>query len=180
MAQTFCQVYHQSGIIPVIKHFPGHGSSLSDSHLGFTDVSQTWQPDELLPYFNLAGKPYVPAVMTGHVFLSELDEKYPATLSQRLLTDVLRNNIGFEGMIVSDDMNMGAISEQYGLEEAINQAIIAGVDLLIFSNNGKNYDPELLPKVYSILKKGVESGEIPTDRIHASYNRIMKVKAQIK
>jgi beta-N-acetylhexosaminidase len=178
-AQLFCQAYSQAGIIPVIKHFPGHGSSRTDSHNGFTDISGTWQPDELIPYFNLAKNPFVPAVMTAHVFLSSLDENYPATLSHRIITEVLRDNIGFNGMIISDDMNMGAIRDQFGLEESILLAIGAGVDLLVFSNNGISYDPDLLPKVFSTIKQAVQSGSISEERIKESYNRIIRVKRNL-
>ena len=129
----------------MVKHFPGHGNSISDSHFGVADVTKTWKKEELDPYRQLIQKGLVDAVMTAHIVNGKLDElKLPATLSKKIITGILRDSLGFDGPIFSDDMMMQAISSHYGLEESIRLALEAGVDVLLFSNNIKgvaNYAP---------------------------------------
>lgn len=126
-----------------LKHFPGHGSSTEDSHLGVTDVTNTWQSMELQPYRDLVGKGVVDLVMTAHVFNANLAPYDPATLSPVVVTELLRNDIGFDGFVISDDMQVGAIVQHYGFEEALTRAVAAGVDLLLISDNNPDvgYDP---------------------------------------
>lgn len=156
-------------VISVLKHFPGHGSSLGDSHKGFVDVSETWSPKELEPYQALIDENLVDMIMTAHVFNSHIDAKYPATLSYRFNTDLLRNMMGFKGVIVSDDMQMGAISQHYSLDKRVALAINAGVDVLLFGNQLDNVSVKEL--VDSIFKQ-VKSGAIPMSRIKESNHRI--------
>ncbi|HVT62181.1 MAG TPA: glycoside hydrolase family 3 N-terminal domain-containing protein, partial [Legionellaceae bacterium] len=105
----------------VYKHFPGHGSSTKDSHLGFVDVTDTWQSYELLPYHDLLNSnESCGVVMTAHIVNRRLDESgLPATLSYKILTELLRKQLNFKGVIVTDDMQMKAISDNYGLEQAL-------------------------------------------------------------
>ncbi len=171
-AEVFINAMNNNDIRTCLKHFPGHGSSLSDSHLGFTDVTGSWQEDELLPYRKLIKSNAVEAIMTAHVFNKRIDSVYPASLSHVTLTDILRKKLGFKGLIISDDMAMSAIVDHYGLEEAIQMAVNAGVDLLIFSNNGKIYDPELPQKALDILVQMVKEGKIPLSRVDDAVQRI--------
>ena len=131
--------FHNEGIIATLKHFPGHGSSTTDTHRDFTDITASWSEQELEPYRFLIAAGYNDAIMTAHVFNGKLDPLYPATLSKTTLTDLLRNKLGFKGVIVSDDMQMKAIADRYGIETAIRLAIEAGVDILLFGNN-TSYD----------------------------------------
>lgn len=158
-----------------LKHFPGHGSAGTDSHLGVTDVSDTWGEDELQPYETLISMGRVEFVMTGHIFNAKLDPEYPATLSRKTITGLLRNKLGFSGVVITDDMNMKAITSHYGQEEAIRLAIEAGADILLFGNN-LTYDPDVVKKAHSIIRKLVDSGIIPKERIYTSYSRIMRLK----
>ncbi|GAB7081601.1 glycoside hydrolase family 3 protein [Megalodesulfovibrio paquesii] len=171
---AFMQGLIQAGVLPCIKHFPGHGSSREDSHLGLPDVSSTWSSRELLP-FRMAIEAGCPMVMTGHLFNSRWDPVLPATLSPKVLQGMLRKDLGFKGVIVSDDLQMAAIARQYGLRETIRLAVLAGVDILLFGNN-LQYDAALAQRVHALLLELVTSGAIPRERIHESYQRIMLLK----
>jgi beta-N-acetylhexosaminidase len=165
----------QEGVIPTLKHFPGHGSSSTDTHKDFTDVTESWKQEELDPYRTMIAAGYSDAVMTAHVFNAKLDSLYPATLSKKVLDGILRNKLGFRGVIVSDDMQMKAISDHYGLEEAIRLALDAGVDILLFGNNTA-YDPDITEKATKIIHKLVKNGTLDNSRIDRSYRRIMALK----
>ncbi len=167
--------FHEEGIISTLKHFPGHGSSTTDTHLDFTDITSSWSEKELEPYRALIAGGYHDAVMTAHVFNGKLDPQYPATLSKPVLDGLLRKKLGFTGVIVSDDMQMKAIADRYGLEESIRLAVEAGVDILLFGNN-TSFDPDIASKAAAILRTLVEKKIIPEKRIDLSYRRIMALK----
>ncbi len=167
--------YHNEGIIATLKHFPGHGSSTTDTHRDFTDITASWSEQELEPYRLLIGSGYNDAIMTAHVFNGKLDPLYPATLSKTTLTDLLRSKLGFKGIIVSDDMQMKAIAEHYGLETAIRLAIEAGVDILLFGNN-TSYDPAIALTATDIINSLIQQKIITPERIDQSYRRILTLK----
>ena len=167
--------YHDEGIIATLKHFPGHGSSTTDTHRDFTDITASWSEQELEPYRALIASGYHDPIMTAHVFNATLDPLYPATLSKTTLSDLLRGQLGFKGVIVSDDMQMKAIADHYGLETAIQRAIEAGVDLLLFGNN-TSYDPAIASKATEIIRSLVQKKIITAERIDQSYTRIMELK----
>ncbi len=175
-SEIFIDTYSNYGIISALKHFPGHGSSRSDSHLGFTDVSSTWSEVELIPYRELMKRNKVDMVMTAHVFSEFWDARFPATLSDNVIHYYLRQEMGFQGVVISDDMCMGAIQDNYTLKSSLELALKADVDLLIFSNNGKNYQPKLISEVFDTIKELVDEGTISEDRINRSFERIMLLK----
>lgn len=177
-ASIVIEEHLQRNILPVIKHFPGHGSAWNDSHVGMADVTDTWQEVELEPYRNLTETDYQFAVMTAHVMNSNLDEELPATLSKNVQTGLLRDEIGFEGMLFSDDMQMDAIRSFYGLEFAIEHALNAGVDMLVFGNNSV-YQPDIVPEVVQIIVGLVEQGAVSEERINEAFQRVMNSKRQI-
>jgi beta-N-acetylhexosaminidase len=179
-AAIWIEAHNEYDVFSCVKHFPGHGSSLADTHKGAVDISETWIEDELIPYRELAGraKP-VPFVMTSHVFNSRLDGENPATLSKKILTDLLRGEIGFDGIIVSDDLDMAAIKANYGFEEALEKAVNAGVNILCFSNNGGEFDPYLAGRVIETVYRLVREGRVGSARIEESYRRIMALKARL-
>lgn len=177
-ASTYIKTLHKYDILTVLKHFPGHGSSEKDSHLGVVDVTDTWSEKELVPYRQLIDSNLVDAVMTAHIFNAKLDSTYPATLSKPTITGILRDRLGFEGVIISDDLMMGAIRKEYGLKTTIKQALHAGVDILSFANNSV-YDADIVPKAHTIIKELIEEGAVSRDRIDQSYQRIMKMKKQL-
>ena len=168
------------GVQCAYKHFPGHGSSSTDSHLGFVDVTDTWQAYELDPYRQLFMSDVACGmVMTAHIVNRQLDESgLPATLSHQILTGMLREKLHFDGVIITDDMQMKAISEHYGLEHALTLAINAGVDMFIFGNQltEKPQDPR---EVIDIIEAKVQSGEISLARINDAYRHIRAFKGTI-
>lgn len=171
------QAHHGQGIKTIVKHFPGHGSSSSDSHLGIVDVTNQWNIIELLPYKSLIDSGYIDAVMTAHIINEHLDaSKLPGTLSKVMVTDILRTMLGYKGVVFSDDMQMYAISKNYGLENAIKLSIVAGVDVLVFGNNVSVTDRIKASEIHAIIKKLVLSGEIPESRINEAYQRILELK----
>ncbi|SFV50532.1 Beta-hexosaminidase [hydrothermal vent metagenome] len=132
-ASLFISSMHDSGVLTSLKHFPGHGSSTGDTHKGFVDVTNQWQSKELEPYKILISQNRVDTVMVAHVYNKNLDPKYPATLSSKIINGKLRGELGFRGVVITDDMQMGAIGV-YSLKDRIRLAINAGNDILLFGN----------------------------------------------
>jgi len=174
-AHAFIDAHHAHKITTTIKHFPGHGSSRADSHKGFVDITDTWQPLELEPYRVLIAEGIVDTVMTGHVFNAKLDPVYPSTLSKPILTGILREQLGFTGVIITDDMGMKAITDNFGFAEAVVKAVQAGADMLALGNN-LSYDPAVAERTIDILVQAVAAGVISEQRIDESYARIMDLK----
>lgn len=178
-ARLFIDEHRKQNILTCCKHFPGHGSAAADSHLGFTDVTNTWSNSELEPYKELIESGDCKLVMSAHVFNQNLDADYPATLSKTILTDILRQQLGFDGVIVSDAMEMGAITENYGIKEAIEKSINAGCDILVFSNNIKEFNENVVSETIDLILELVDEGKISREQILESYQRIIKLKASI-
>ncbi|MDR3351407.1 MAG: hypothetical protein LBN98_07205 [Prevotellaceae bacterium] len=163
-------------IISCPKHFPGHGSSMHDTHAGSADITNTWSAAELIPYRRLLQSGAISLIMTSHVFNANLDAEYPATMSKKILTGLLREELGFDGVIISDDLAMGAIADLFPLETALEKAINAGVDILCLSNNGSVYKPHMTEQVIDTIYALVKSGKITPERIDESYRRIRQLK----
>jgi beta-N-acetylhexosaminidase len=175
-AIEFIRSHHRQHIHTCLKHFPGHGSSRDDSHLGLVDVTNYWSEDELIPYQILINQGLCDMVMTAHTFNTRIDPDYPATLSKATIDGLLRKRLGFDGVVVSDDLNMGAIVMHYSYETAVEKAINAGVDLLIVAND-KAYRPDIMPRSIEFLVKMVEQDKISRERIDQACGRIMALKA---
>ena len=178
-SKWFVNEHQKQGVLCVVKHFPGHGSSVSDTHLGMADVTKTWSENELKPYSSVLANNQQVAVMTAHIFNKNIDAKYPATLSSATLSK-LRKTMSYNGLIFSDDMMMNAITKYFTFDEAICQAINAGVDVLVFSNNIDTYNADIVQNAIDSIIKLVRSGKISVERINESYNRIMKVKRSLQ
>ncbi len=178
-ARIWIEEQRAAGVVSCLKHFPGHGSSTEDTHAGLADVSRTWQRGEMVPYAILIGEQQVEMVMTTHVFNSRLDSVWPATLSHRTLTGLLRDSLGYEGVIVTDDLAMGAMVNEYSYEEIVLRTILAGADLLCLSNNGRQYDADLVPKTVELIHRLVQEGRLPAERIHESAERIRMLKKKL-
>jgi beta-N-acetylhexosaminidase len=180
LAKEFIKQHRKYGVFTSLKHFPGHGSSKDDTHLGIADVTNTWTENELLPYKSLIDSGYADAVMTSHIVNKKLDSAAnPGTLSNNIITGILRNRLNFNGVVFTDDMQMHAIAKHYGLEEAIRLAVNAGVDIMTFSNNIAGTDERTVDKVHSIIRRMVESGQIKKERIDESYKRVMALKSRL-
>jgi len=174
-AVKWTAAHRQEGVLSCIKHFPGHGSSLNDSHLGFVDISATWEQKELQPYKDFINDGYEEAIMVGHLFNSNLDDSYPATLSYPTVHGILRNQLQYKGLIISDDMQMRAITDRFGLAEACCKTISAGVDMLIIGNN-ICHDPHILEELQLKLLEAVDMGTLTIERIDEAWTRIQKFK----
>ena len=180
LAKEFIKGHRKFNVLTSLKHFPGHGSSKDDTHLGIADVSNTWEERELIPYEYLISEGYVDAIMTSHIVNRKLDpDGNPGTLSDDIMGGILRKQLGFNGVVFTDDMQMHAITKHYGLEDAIRMAILAGVDIMTFSNNISGSDERTVDKVHSIIRGLVQKGIITEGRIDESFDRIMKLKKQL-
>ena len=177
-ATTFIQAHHKHNTFCTLKHFPGHGSSHNDTHLGFVDVTDTWQDSELQPYTELIKNDTCDAIMTAHIFNGKLDAKLPATLSQAIVTGILRERLSYRGLIISDDMQMRAISKYYDFATAIQLAIEAGIDMLAIANNVA-YQETAAARATKIIRNLVDSGKLSEERINQSYQRIMRLKGRL-
>ncbi|MGM9454974.1 glycoside hydrolase family 3 N-terminal domain-containing protein [Legionella bozemanae] len=178
LAKKFVDVFYHHGIACCYKHFPGHGSAVGDTHKGFVDVTKTFHKEELIPYYQLVRDIYKPImIMTAHVVNKQLDNQgFPATLSHEILTGVLRETIGYDGVIIADDLQMQAISDHYSLEDALCLTINAGADMLIFANQlAKITAPELI----EIIERLIFEQKIEQQRIEDAYRRIIRLKQQI-
>ncbi len=186
-SRIFIQEHTQHGIVCVPKHFPGHGSSQNDTHKGLADVTNTWSKKELKPFKALVDDGALNVIMTSHVYNKNLDT-LPATLSPKIIDSLLRKDFGFDRVIMSDDMQMRAISNFYDFETSIEKAITAGVDILLFSNNAAPcpedeedcvkipFDPEIGKRAIDHILALVKEGKISEERIDESYQRILKLK----
>lgn len=171
----FIDEFNKQKLLTCTKHFPGHGSAASDSHLGFTDISNTWSEAELIPYKSLFANGYDGMVMLGHLFNKNLDPVYPASLSKMISTNLLRDKLGFKSVTVTDGMSMQAITSNYGFEESIEFVVNAGVDILLYEYNLKN-GKSVVKQIVDIIEQKINQGKISASRIDESYNRIIALK----
>jgi len=180
-AKIFSEQFLNHGVQCAYKHFPGHGSSTKDSHLGFVDVTDTWQDLELIPYEKMIAEPkHCGIIMSAHIVNKKLDaEGFPATLSYEILTNTLRKKLKFDGVIITDDMQMKAITDNYGTDSAVTLAINAGADMLVFGNQltPSYVDPK---EIIAIIKQKIASGEINEERINDAYRHITNLKNNLK
>ncbi len=174
----FIDEFHQKNILNTLKHFPGHGSAATDSHLGFTDITATWADSELIPFQKLIQNGYNDLIMSGHLYNANLDPGYPASLSNKVLSGLLRDSLGFEGLIITDGMFMNAITENYSFEDAVTLSINAGNDILLYTTNKLN-GISLVDSVVNIVVNKITQGAITEARIDESYNRIMLKKQSL-
>jgi beta-N-acetylhexosaminidase len=177
--RQFIKSHHDHGVATTLKHFPGHGSSKSDSHKGFVDITDSWNELELIPFQDMINEKRVDILMTAHIFNGALDPHYPGTLSYNVITRLLRQEMNYSGVIISDDMNMNAISKHFGFKRSIELAINAGVDILLYGNN-LIYEEKIASKVSSTILELLEEKKITLDQINESYNRIMTLKNKMK
>lgn len=174
-AGAWIDAHRQLGVLCCLKHFPGHGSSVADSHLGFVDISDSWQEDELIPYRSLIGCGKADMVMIGHLFNRRLDPLLPATLSPAIIDGLLRRDLGFTGVVITDDMQMRAITGRYGLVQACVMALTAGADIIIVGNN-LEYDPLIAGKLVTGIMQAVRQGLLTEGRIDEAWQRVRRLK----
>lgn len=167
------------GVMSCLKHFPGHGSASGDTHQGLVDISDTWHQQELYPYQRLIEEGDVPMVMIAHVMNKSVCGELPASLSVQCVKMLLREKMGYNGLVITDDLAMGAIVKQFGQEEALYLALQAGSDILCLSNNGTSYDADLVPNTIETILKMVEEGKLSASEIHKKAERIRIAKSKM-
>ena len=179
-AEIFSKFFKHHHILCAYKHFPGLGNISDNPHDDMVDETATWHTQELLPYEKLFANPNACSlVMVSHVINNQLDpDHYPASLSHKMITSTLRDQLHFNGVVITDDMQMGAIIKHYGLEKAIRLSINAGADIILFGNQ-LQYQPDIAQQVIQIVKTDIQKGLISEKRIDESYVRIMKAKAML-
>lgn len=161
------------GVIPVVKHFPGHGDTSVDSHTALPVVNyglNRLESFEFVP-FQAAINNGADAVMVAHILLTQIDPANPSSMSRTVITDILRNRLGFQGVVITDDMTMGAITKNYDLTDAAVRSVNAGSDIILLSGG---YNNEV--RVLNALKNAAAAGRIPMSRINESVYRILKLK----
>lgn len=174
-AQEYIETLNQYGIYACLKHFPGHGSARGDSHLDFVDVSSSFSHEEIKPYAELIANPKLQfTIMTAHVINQQLDDSgVPATLSKKILTNLLRRQLHFSGLIISDDLQMHAIAKFYSRKEALLQTLMAGTDMIIFGNQlGWDTPTAIIDDIESLILEQ----RLPVNVIERAYDRVYEFK----
>ncbi|UVI29986.1 beta-N-acetylhexosaminidase [Paenibacillus spongiae] len=177
MGMAVMSAIRNEGVIPVVKHFPGHGDTSVDSHLELPVVHKNLEQlkeFEWKPFAEAIGQG-ADAVMVAHILFPKIDEDYPSSLSKTIITDHLRGTLGFEGVVMTDDMTMGAIAQNYGIGEAAVRTVMAGSDIVLVAHEYGNVD-----KVIQALKQSVTKGELTEQRIDESVMRILELKQRYK
>lgn len=178
-SKIWIDAHHQKKVLSTLKHFPGHGSSDVDSHYGVTDITNYWQEAELKPFEVLTKSNKSVAVMTAHVVNNDLDPDIPATMSSKIINNILRKQIGFDGLVFSDDLQMKAVNAMFDFKTILKNAINAGVDILVTGNN-LEYKEDFADEALKLIVTMVNNGELQQERIKQSYDRIIKVKKELE
>jgi beta-N-acetylhexosaminidase len=178
-ARAYIRGMRAEGVLTALKHFPGHGSSFTDSHLGFVDVTDTARPEvELAPYRALIAEGLADTVMTGHVFNRGLDPRYPATLSPATIQGVLRRDLGFTGPVVSDDLRMGAIEKHWGLADSAVLALRADVDLLLVADDRLPGGRSAAQVALDALHRALAGRQLEAGRVATAIERVNALRAR--
>ncbi|MCD7060058.1 glycoside hydrolase family 3 protein [Pelagibacterium xiamenense] len=176
---AFVEGHRAAGLATALKHFPGHGSSTGDTHEGFVDVTADWREIELEPFARLIDDDLADMVMVAHLFNANYardpGEQLPASLSPAWIDGVLRGDLGFDGVVISDDLQMGAITARFDLRETVVRAVMAGNDILLFSNTA-DYTPDLGAQIHAIIVNEARENAEFAGRVAESYRRIVALR----
>lgn len=174
----FIGEFHRKNIFTTLKHFPGHGSAAADSHLGFTDITNTWSSAELIPFRSAVDSGIADLIMIGHLFNQQIDSVYPASLSSHAVASLLRDSLNFHGVVISDELFMNAISANYTFDTALELCVKSGTDILLFKTNLYNAS-SLTAYVVNVIASKVRNGIIAESIIDSAYNRIERLRSRI-
>ena len=177
-AGAFVRAHRRYGISTAIKHFPGHGLSSGDSHNGFVDIRETWDPEELEPFSMLIRQGLADIVMSGHLYvrITDRDNGELTTFSRELVEGVLRRGLHFNGLAMTDDLDMGAVRKLADPREAAIRAAAAGYDILLMSNSLKP-DPDLPAEATGWIRAAVREGRIQESHVLDSAERVRRSRA---
>ena len=179
---AFIRAHHAAGMLTALKHFPGHGSSTADSHEGFVDITRTWKYSELDPYRTLMAQGLADMVMVGHLYHADYSDsgvQTPSSLASQWIDGELRRGLRFNGVVISDDLQMGAIRDHFTTEQTVTMAVRAGMDVLLFSNTA-GYHAGLGQEILDILLAEAAADPAFARRIEQSYGRIVALKERIR
>jgi beta-N-acetylhexosaminidase len=181
-AEAFIQAHHDYSLLTVLKHFPGHGFAKNDTHKGLVDITDTWDNLELEPFIKLKKK--ADMIMGAHLMHRTWDPKDPLTLSSSFNQEVLRKRIGFDGVVITDCLCMGAIQQYYSLKETVIKGLKAANDILLFSNNAAaapdkdRFDESEynVNSLHDIIQQALDQGLISLKEMKASFSRVSSLK----
>jgi beta-N-acetylhexosaminidase len=176
LADAVIRGHHDEGVLTCIKHFPGLGSATGDTDRGFVDVTETWTPRELEPFEQLVASRMPDMVMVANALNRNLDPDLPSTLSAAT-GSLLRSDLGWDGVVITDDLQAGALSDAYDGDEIARLAVGAGNDLLLFANQ-QVYVPDVVTRTIDAIVGLVEAGQIDESRIDASVARVDALRAR--
>lgn len=179
-ASAFVTAHRDNGVLTALKHFPGHGSATSDSHLGFADVTKTSKPSELDVFRQLVAQGDADLVMSGHTYDGKLqpDARLPASLDPVMITTTLRKKLKFSGAVITDDLEMSAVAANFKLKDAVVRAVLAGNNIIVFGNS-KTVDPDIDVKVTKILVEASQDDPRVLKAIERSYAVVMAMKRRL-
>jgi len=169
------KVHRAARVKTSIKHFPGFGSATGNTDFDVVDVTATWHRAELAPFQRLIAAGDTDSVLVAHLLNRQLDPSKPMSLSRKVVTDLLRGELGWQGPVVSDDMQAAGITGKYGDEEAFTLAMQAGVDLLVYANQ-QVHDPAIVSKTLDTAVRRVKSGDLTMAQIDAAVARVDKLR----
>jgi beta-N-acetylhexosaminidase len=179
-AAAWIRGMHAAGILTALKHFPGHGSSYGDTHLGFVDVTDTANLEvELAPYRALIANGLADSVMTAHVVNRRLDPRYPATLSRAVITGLLRRRLAFRGPVVTDDLRMAAIERHYGVERAAVLALRAGADVLVIAEDRLPDGRSAAVVAVDAVRQAIRARRLRPGRLDDAVARVSALRSRI-
>jgi beta-N-acetylhexosaminidase len=181
-ARQFILAHREAGVLTAAKHFPGMGGVLRPYSPGLGELIEAWSSDELKPYKNLINEGILDAVLTTRVTHSELDPEFPGCLSARIIDGLLRKEMGFNGVVISDALEMLAIWDVYGFERGTILAVNAGVDMLLYCNESGivPYSDDRGPEAVQVILDAVHRGEIAESRINEACGRILALKSRVR
>jgi beta-N-acetylhexosaminidase len=181
-SEIFIEEHHKKGILTALKHFPGHGSSSTDSHATVADIELSWSPEELIPYQHLISARVVDSIMVGHLANPPKWGGVATQYGSSAINQILRIDLKFDGVVLSDDLSMDAVRLKTGsFSEVIRSAVKAGVDIIIVSRlNDDDEDKDTGLYVNSALLEGIISGEIQRSSVEKSEQRIRSLKKRLR
>jgi beta-N-acetylhexosaminidase len=179
-AREMILAHHEAGVLTAVKHFPGMGGALKPFAPGVGEIIQSWSTDELLPYRLLQAEGLMDAVLATRATHPEIDEELPGCLSPKVIDGILRTDIGYEGVVVSDALEMLPIWDIFGFERGVVKAIQAGCDVLLFCNESGivPYSDDRASAAIDVVVDAIERGELTEARIDESCRRILALKAR--